>query len=237
MRVAKEDASPDVSLTSYGLDSLSTASLSFALRPIVAISQLQLLADLTVKDLLARVVEAGDTSSAEAPPTVPTATPELDLIGEKIREMEALVSQLSAGFVPLPAKGPSQRDTLGSVVVTGTTGSLGAHVLAQLLEDSGFRKVYALIRPGSGEAGPKERQISAFEHRGLDVSLLESSRFVAADCALDKPLLGMDNGLYEEVSLLSQCCRALSDRTKIRTSVSHIVHLGQLSTHMDGLRH
>ncbi|KAH9934268.1 putative polyketide synthase [Fomitopsis serialis] len=46
-----EDLSADVPLTSYGLDSLSAAALSHALEPYVAISQLQLLADVTLGDL------------------------------------------------------------------------------------------------------------------------------------------------------------------------------------------
>ena len=64
-----EDVSMDVPLTTYGLDSLSAASLSFALRPLVSISQLQLLADLTIKDIQARIDDIVDTqpSSRQLP--------------------------------------------------------------------------------------------------------------------------------------------------------------------------
>ncbi|KAI0325192.1 ketoacyl-synt-domain-containing protein [Cubamyces sp. BRFM 1775] len=55
LEVAPEDLSLDVPFTSYGLDSLSAAALSYALRPFLAISQLQLLADITMKGLQARV--------------------------------------------------------------------------------------------------------------------------------------------------------------------------------------
>ncbi|KAI0737725.1 KR domain-containing protein [Daedaleopsis nitida] len=50
-----DDVSIDVPLTSYGLDSLYAAALSFALRPILTISQIQLLADVTMD--LAEIVE------------------------------------------------------------------------------------------------------------------------------------------------------------------------------------
>ena len=50
-----EEISIDVPLTTYGLDSLSAAALSFALRPLLAVSQVQLLADLTIKDLMTRM--------------------------------------------------------------------------------------------------------------------------------------------------------------------------------------
>lgn len=44
-----QDLSMDVPLTSYGLDSLSAAALSHALLPYMEISQLQLLADVTLR--------------------------------------------------------------------------------------------------------------------------------------------------------------------------------------------
>ena len=60
--VAQEDLSLDVPFTSYGLDSLSAAALSYALRPFITISQLQLLADLSLKELQARM-EASEQDS------------------------------------------------------------------------------------------------------------------------------------------------------------------------------
>ncbi|KAI0364111.1 ketoacyl-synt-domain-containing protein [Pilatotrama ljubarskyi] len=53
--LSPEDLSLDVPFTSYGLDSLSAAVLSHALRPFLAISQLQLLADVTMRELEARI--------------------------------------------------------------------------------------------------------------------------------------------------------------------------------------
>ncbi|KAI0364399.1 ketoacyl-synt-domain-containing protein [Pilatotrama ljubarskyi] len=53
--IAPEDLSSDVPFTSYGLDSLSAAALSHALRPFLAISQLQLLADINLRELEARL--------------------------------------------------------------------------------------------------------------------------------------------------------------------------------------
>ena len=53
-----EEISIDVPLTTYGLDSLSAAALSFALRPLLVVSQVQLLVDVTIRDLQARLVES-----------------------------------------------------------------------------------------------------------------------------------------------------------------------------------
>lgn len=54
--VSRDDFSPQVAFTAYGLDSLSAGRLSFALKPIMKITQLQLLGDVSLNDLLERLV-------------------------------------------------------------------------------------------------------------------------------------------------------------------------------------
>ncbi|KAI0694299.1 ketoacyl-synt-domain-containing protein [Cerioporus squamosus] len=51
------DVSVDMPLTAYGLDSLSASSLAVALRPLVAMSQLQLLADVSISQIQKRIEE------------------------------------------------------------------------------------------------------------------------------------------------------------------------------------
>ncbi|KZO98150.1 hypothetical protein CALVIDRAFT_526415 [Calocera viscosa TUFC12733] len=72
LQVPKEDLSQEVPLTRYGLDSLSAARLAAALRPFGAISQLQLLSDLTVSDVKGKLGDgpAGGASSRNASPIV-----------------------------------------------------------------------------------------------------------------------------------------------------------------------
>ncbi|KAF9541628.1 ketoacyl-synt-domain-containing protein [Agrocybe pediades] len=53
--IAAEDFSPEVPLTSYGLDSLSAGILSHALAPFLKITQMQLLADVSLNDLEERM--------------------------------------------------------------------------------------------------------------------------------------------------------------------------------------
>ncbi|EJD00213.1 polyketide synthase [Fomitiporia mediterranea MF3/22] len=52
--VKADDLSPNVPLTSYGLDSLSAARLSFDLQPLLSVTQLQLLANVSLSDLESR---------------------------------------------------------------------------------------------------------------------------------------------------------------------------------------
>jgi hypothetical protein len=59
--VVREDLNTAVPLTAYGLDSLSASRLSFALRHFVAVTQMQLLADMSVNDIYRRAEAAALT--------------------------------------------------------------------------------------------------------------------------------------------------------------------------------
>ncbi|KZT25652.1 hypothetical protein NEOLEDRAFT_1201581 [Neolentinus lepideus HHB14362 ss-1] len=63
LEVPPDDLAPDVPLTAHGLDSLSATSLSSALAHVVSISQIQLLADVTLQQLDARAEEAAATKA------------------------------------------------------------------------------------------------------------------------------------------------------------------------------
>jgi aryl carrier-like protein len=60
--VSVEDFSVEVPLTAYGLDSISAGRLAFALRPLVTVSQMQLLADWSLLDLEARIAKAREAA-------------------------------------------------------------------------------------------------------------------------------------------------------------------------------
>ncbi|RDB25816.1 Reducing polyketide synthase FUB1 [Hypsizygus marmoreus] len=55
--VPRDEFSPEVPLTVYGLDSLIAGRLAYALQPIVSVTQLQLLGDLCLRDLQTRIDE------------------------------------------------------------------------------------------------------------------------------------------------------------------------------------
>ncbi|KAJ1310588.1 hypothetical protein OPQ81_007317 [Rhizoctonia solani] len=83
------------------------------------------------------------------------------------------------------------------VVVTGTTGALGSHLLAQLLESDKVEKVWAMNRKSSREN--KEREVLSFEDKLLDVSLLKSKKLVFVDADLEDRRLGLCDGMYDEI--------------------------------------
>ncbi|KIK63373.1 polyketide synthase [Collybiopsis luxurians FD-317 M1] len=53
--VEPQDFSPEVPFTAYGLDSLSAGQLAFALRPYITMTQVQLLADVNLVDVMKRI--------------------------------------------------------------------------------------------------------------------------------------------------------------------------------------
>ncbi|KAI0758786.1 acetyl-CoA synthetase-like protein [Fomes fomentarius] len=136
-----------------------------------------------------------------------------------IERMRALLDKYSHGLKPnFPVKaanGHANGHANGSavvtetVLVTGTSGRLGSHLLAQLLERKDVVRVYALNRESSGSVEALEkRSREAFRQWGLDESLLNGQKvsFHVADLA--KPYLGVGEGLHEE----------------LRTSVTQIIH-------------
>jgi FlaA1/EpsC-like NDP-sugar epimerase len=89
------------------------------------------------------------------------------------------------------------------VLLTGTTGNLGAQLLAELLANKEVEKIYAFNRPGSGSLSILDRHKERFLDKGLDSALLASDRlvFVEGDAAL--PNLGLSQDLYVEVRVVS----------------------------------
>ncbi|KAG9126234.1 hypothetical protein FRC07_004314 [Ceratobasidium sp. 392] len=83
-----------------------------------------------------------------------------------------------------------------SVVVTGTTGALGSHLLAQLLDDDRVEKVWALNR---GSKGMNGKQSSSFKDKLLDAELLKSTKLSLLEADLERENIGLEPRVYEEI--------------------------------------
>ncbi|KZT73708.1 acetyl-CoA synthetase-like protein [Daedalea quercina L-15889] len=126
----------------------------------------------------------------------------------RIDAMRAMVAKYTTGFSVHKAD-PSARQPEGEVVlVTGTTGSLGSHLLSQLAENGEIGRIYALNRPSRDQRPLRERQRSALTVRGLDADVLDSDKVVLLEGDLTKAYFGVGEALYEE----------------LRRSVTHIIH-------------
>ncbi|TVY93810.1 Adenylate-forming reductase [Lachnellula willkommii] len=69
------------------------------------------------------------------------------------------------------------------IILTGTTGSLGAHILAQLLQSDNVKKIYCLVRASTPETAldqhEQSRRITSISRRadlGLDATILKEVR-------------------------------------------------------------
>ena len=213
--IAPNDLAAEVPLTAYGLDSLSASTLSYALAPILRISQIQLLADLSLRDLQARwdaERECTDPTShtpqdkheadVDSIPAFPRSFSEAEA-DSRVRDMLRLADKYGSHFPPRrdDKTFAATQQTPTSVLVTGTTGSLGAHLLVRLLQSPDVEKVYAFLRKRD-DASPLDRQRSALKARGLDGRILESEKLVILQGDLAAQYLGLELSQYEEVSSL-----------------------------------
>ncbi|KAL1658229.1 male sterility protein-domain-containing protein [Schizophyllum commune] len=84
-----------------------------------------------------------------------------------------------------------------SVLVTGTTGNLGAELLAIVLKDERVERVYTLDREAL--VSVRDRQRARFADKGLDLELLESEKLVALAGDAYANRLGQSEALYDEM--------------------------------------
>ena len=84
------------------------------------------------------------------------------------------------------------------VLLTGSTGNVGSHILAALLGEKSVRKVFVLNRPS---ASPKERQSTAFAARGLPVDILSDPKLVLLSGDVTQEKLGLETTDFEQVNI------------------------------------
>jgi hypothetical protein len=97
-------------------------------------------------------------------------------------------------------EGPQDHTQLpDTIMVTGTTGSLGCALLAHLVTMPRVSKIYAVNR--RGELPLVERQSKSLSERGHDATaIIESSRIVFLEADLSTHMLGLPHEIYEEVN-------------------------------------
>ena len=117
--------------------------------------------------------------------------------GHEIEEMETMIKRYSTFKNHVPGLSPNPEGHV--VVLTGSTGSLGAHILALLLSRSEVRAVYCLVR---GE-NPQERVLEAFRKRGL--SLPDTTRLVTLTSDISRSDLGLPPKLLKKLQTETTC--------------------------------
>ncbi|KAJ7052229.1 putative aminoadipate reductase [Mycena amicta] len=110
--------------------------------------------------------------------------------------VEAMIAKYSEGLDVLPAS--EQRPSSRAVILlTGSTGGLGSHILDILLRHSSVERVYAFNRPSPTPIS--QRQEAAFRDRALDVGLLDSSKLVYLQGDSTREDLGLSEQVLAEL--------------------------------------
>ncbi|THV01944.1 acetyl-CoA synthetase-like protein, partial [Dendrothele bispora CBS 962.96] len=119
-----------------------------------------------------------------------------------VKAMRRMVEKYSRDFVPVKSNLPLTSNERKVVLMTGSTGGVGVHILHRLLQDVTVERVYALIRSGgSGVDSPsiETKQVNAFMERGVDKDLVRSRKLVLLEANLSKERFGLEEGVFEEV--------------------------------------
>lgn len=130
----------------------------------------------------------------------------------RIVEMTGLVAKFTADFpeCPLQFRQIPSRIPGSVVLVTGTTGSLGCHLLETLANSPLIGRVYALNRPDRKGRPLRDRQVEALRERGIAESVVDVEKVVLLEGELTNPHWGLTEDLYNE----------------IHNSVTHVLHNG-----------
>ncbi|KAL4784450.1 hypothetical protein BJX76DRAFT_219889 [Aspergillus varians] len=142
--------------------------------------------------------------------------------GSMMQDLEARYSSFRA-HVPEPGTKHGR-----GVILTGATGSIGAHTLHRLLNDETVSAVYCLTR----RSNPKEAILDALAQKGLNVLPYRTKKIVALNSALHEPDMGLDKPTIEQmrqsVSLIIHSAWPVNFNLPLPSFIPHIQGLSNL---------
>lgn len=190
MRVCREElgfpiSSPDSDFFSEGVDSLKAIHLrrlilrDFKITDSKTIGQNVVFETGSVSRLAEYIqaVQSGQDTEVE----------------DEVSLMPGLIEKYSTFRMHTP--NPSIVSNSRSVILTGATGSIGAHTLFKLLNDDTVSAVYCLTR----REQPKEEILDALAKKGLEVMPFRTKKIIALNSALDKSDLGVGKEMLAEM--------------------------------------
>ncbi|TIA90798.1 hypothetical protein E3P99_01418 [Wallemia hederae] len=197
--VMGEGVEDDVDLVSQGLDSMQATmirnKLVAALKPVKDVNlggtvvfqypKITLLASF-IDDLLKG---SGPEATAE------------DVVARKAAEINATIALHVRNLKQKPQHGWEAPVSEGkNVLVTGTTGGLGAQLLYTLIKDPAVEHVFALNR-ANARKGLRERQLESLIEKGMPADdILASPKLSLLEANLAKSDLGLDGDVYSDIN-------------------------------------
>ncbi|KAK7442939.1 hypothetical protein VKT23_015881 [Stygiomarasmius scandens] len=202
LEIPKSDFRTDIPFTAYGIDSLSASRLSFALRSFISISQIQLLADICLNDLYNQLSDVEVAISTE------TISGPFDGLNGMIEMLSKYTQKSFTRMIGTVSSDADQdKPSTEVVLLTGSMGSLGTEILAQLLVNPEIAGVFAFNRPPPSGSS-LERQRMSFILHGHEASLVESPKLVLIEGDFGAKDLGL------RIETVGQ----------LKKNVTHIIH-------------
>ena len=118
-----------------------------------------------------------------------------------VDQIETMIAQYSNPSWPT-IHGDAEPGT--TVLLTGSTGNLGSHILETLLRDPKFLRIYAFNRHSPHQ--PLDRHIKRFENNGFDKACLTSDKLIFVEGDTSQDNLGIDPSLFNEVHMILSPC-------------------------------
>ena len=112
-------------------------------------------------------------------------------------DIQFMINKYTPKLPPIVASTPKPDGSV--VLITGSTGYLGSHILVSLLQQKDVVKIYALNR---GKDIP-EKQRKSFETWGLPSTLLDDNRLVQLSADLSRDDFGLPPDILDEVRCFS----------------------------------
>ncbi|GKT63313.1 nonribosomal peptide synthetase [Colletotrichum tofieldiae] len=112
----------------------------------------------------------------------------------EIDAMKALKEKYSQGFIAAKSRRPEASEQGQTVILTGSTGTLGSYLLHQLVNSDRVKTVICLNRADDG--GLKKQAITMTE-RGLSTNYIDKIQFYRYD--LSQPGLGLPPHVYAQL--------------------------------------
>ncbi|KAG9185655.1 hypothetical protein G6011_06986 [Alternaria panax] len=181
-----EDTADDVDVFSLGVDSLDVLALTNALNKAVRganVTASTVYSNPTVKQLAAALSQNVSKSNVQyaSPPT-------------REEKLSAMVRKYTKNIIrPKNMNNVPNRPSKQTVILTGSTGSLGSHILEQLLQSPDVEQVYCLNRSGNAETRQKE-SFSNYHDPDADFS---KAVFFKTDFGVDN--FGLPDAAYKHL--------------------------------------
>lgn len=120
---------------------------------------------------------------------------EVEDVQNHVDQIETMITRYSNPWPTI--KGTAEPGTV--VLLTGSTGNIGSHILEALLRDSRILRIYAFNRPSFRQVSLLDRHRERFEDKGFDKALLtcEKLTFLEGDASQDN--LGVSSLVFNEV--------------------------------------